>query len=205
MLDFEKQFYNEKIEFIAGCDEAGRGPLAGPVVCAAVVFPKDFCNEEINDSKQLSDKKRRELFNLIIKHACAYSIQIIPVEKIDEINILESSRLGMTLAVKDLNHKVDLVLTDCMKLHEVKDKPVIDIIKGDAKALCIAAASILAKVTRDNIMEELDEKYPMYGFKENKGYGTKSHMDALEKYGPVKGLHRFSYKPIQKFLQVKLF
>ena len=204
MLDFEKKYYSKDINFIAGCDEAGRGPIAGPVVCAAVIFPKDFTSNEINDSKQLSKKKREELFNFILEHALAYNIQIIDAKTIDEINILEASRLGMTRAVQNLNHQVDLIITDYMKLYDF-DVPVIDLVKGDAKAMCVAAASILAKVTRDNIMDELDKQYPNYHFAKTKGYPTKESIDAVMEFGPIEGVHRFSYKPVQKALEIKLF
>ena len=204
MLDFEKKYYSKDINFIAGCDEAGRGPIAGPVVCAAVIFPKDFTSNEINDSKQLSKKKREELFNFILEHALAYNIQIIDAKTIDEINILEASRLGMARAVKNLNHQVDLIITDYMKLYDF-DVPVIDLVKGDAKAMCVAAASILAKVTRDNIMDELDKQYPNYHFAKTKGYPTKESIDAVMEFGPIEGVHRFSYKPVQKALEIKLF
>lgn len=204
MLDFEKKYYSKDINFIAGCDEAGRGPIAGPVVCAAVIFPKDFTSNEINDSKQLSKKKREELFNFILEHALAYNIQIIDAKTIDEINILEASRLGMARAVKNLNHQVDLIITDYMKLYDF-DVPVIDLVKGDAKAMCVAAASILAKVTRDNIMDELDKQYPNYHFAKTKGYPTKESLDAVMEFGPIEGVHRFSYKPVQKALEIKLF
>ena len=204
MLDFEKQYYSKDINYIAGADEAGRGPIAGPVVCAAVIFPKDYVNEDINDSKQLSEKKREELYKIILEHALAYNVQIISPETIDEINILEASRLGMTLAIQNLNHKVDLIITDYMKLRGF-DVEVIDLVKGDAKAMCVAAASILAKVTRDRIMNDLDKDYPNYHFGKTKGYPTKESIDALEKYGPIKGIHRFSYKPVLKTLEIKLF
>ena len=204
MLDFEKNYYSKDINFIAGCDEAGRGPIAGPVVCAAVIFPKDFTSNEINDSKQLSKKKREELFNFILEHALAYNIQIIDAKTIDEINILEASRLGMAKAVKNLNHQVDLIITDYMKLYDF-NVPVIDLVKGDAKAMCVAAASILAKVTRDNIMDELDKQYPNYHFAKTKGYPTKESIDAVMEFGPIEGVHRFSYKPVQKALEIKLF
>ena len=131
-------------------------------------------------------------------------MQIISPETIDEINILEASRLGMTLAIQNLNHKVDLIITDYMKLRGF-DVEVIDLVKGDAKAMCVAAASILAKVTRDRIMNDLDKDYPNYHFGKTKGYPTKESIEALEKYGPIKGIHRFSYKPVLKTLEIKLF
>ena len=192
MLHYEKDYYTNEIEFIAGCDEAGRGPLAGPVVCAAVIMPKDFQNEVVNDSKQLTDKKRR--------------VVEVSADKIDEINIYEASRLGMELALRNLKHRYDMVLTDCMPLlHEIV--PVEAIVKGDAKSFNIACASILAKVTRDNIMIELDKKYPEYQFAKHKGYGTKIHLEALEKYGAIEHIHRKTYGPVKnlKIKQLTLF
>ena len=194
-LDFEQDYYSDSINFIVGCDEAGRGPLAGPVVAAAVIFPRAYINKNINDSKQLTSKKREELFNEINENALAVGIGIVDAPTIDEINIYEASRLAMKLAIEDMHHQYDLVLTDYMPIKGLEVE-VIPIVKGDAKAQCIAAASIIAKVTRDHMMDELDEKYPEYGFKKHKGYGTKQHLDALEKYGAIKGIHRFSYKPV---------
>lgn len=203
MLTFEKEFFEQGYQLIVGCDEAGRGPLAGPVVAAACILPSDYHNEEINDSKKLTDKKRRELFEEIQTHAIAFGIGIVNAEMIDEINIYQASRLAMNIAIHNMAHQFDLILTDAMPLfgYEV---PVIDIIKGDAKAQCIAAASILAKVTRDELMESLDEMYPQYGFKNHKGYGTKEHLLALEKYGPIPGIHRYTYGPVQKSLNQQL-
>lgn len=206
MLNYEKDYYNFDIEFIAGCDEAGRGPLAGPVVAAAAIMPKDFINDDINDSKQLTDKKRRKLFEIIKENAIAYAIVAIEADKIDEINIYEASRLAMEMALKRLNHRYDMVLTDCMPLlHEtVKVEPIV---KGDAKSFNIACASILAKVARDDLMLELDKKYPQYGFKNHKGYGTKEHLEALDNYGPIDHIHRKTYAPVKKFFvkQMSLF
>lgn len=195
-LDYQNQFYSDKVNLIVGVDEAGRGPLAGPVVAAAVILPRAYINKDINDSKQLSEKKREELFEIIKKDAIAYGVGIVSSEVIDEINIYEATKVAMKEAINNLKHNYDLILTDAMKLKDF-DVEVIDIIKGDAKALPIAAASIIAKVTRDHMMNELDEKYPQYGFKKHKGYGTKAHLDALNKYGPIKGVHRYSYKPVK--------
>ena len=203
MLDLEKQYYNEKVKYIAGTDEAGRGCLLGPVVASAVIFPSDFFDERINDSKKLSEKQREELFDYIMDNALAVSVCEISPEEIDEINILEASRKAMETCIKNLNHQVDFVLTDAVKLYQC-DCPNDAIIKGDAKAQCIAAASIIAKVTRDRICYELDKKYPEYNIKNNKGYGTKDHLEALEEFGPVKGLHRFSYKPVKNSLIQKI-
>ena len=205
-LTYQDQFYNDKINLIVGVDEAGRGPLAGPVVAAAVIFARTYINKDINDSKQLSEKKREELFKNIKDNALAIGVGIVSAEKIDEINIYEATKVAMKEAINNLNHDYDLILTDAMKLSNQKVE-VVDIIKGDAKALPIAAASIVAKVTRDHMMDELDKKYPEYGFKKHKGYGTKQHMDALKEHGPIKGVHRFSYKPIYRLSmkQMSLF
>ena len=205
-LTYQEQFYSDKVNLIVGVDEAGRGPLAGPVVAAAVIFPRAYNNIDINDSKQLSEKKREALFDVIKENAIAYGVGIVSAEMIDEINIYEATKVAMKQAINNLKHNYDLILTDAMKLDGF-DVEVIDIIKGDAKALPIAAASIIAKVTRDHMMNELDAKYPEYGFKKHKGYGTKQHMEALKKYGPIKGIHRFSYKPVEQSLhpQMSLF
>lgn len=205
-LDYQNQFYSDSINLIVGVDEAGRGPLAGPVVAAAVIFPRAYINKDINDSKQLSEKKREELFDVIKKDAIAVGVGIVDAETIDRINIYEATKVAMKQAINNLKHDFDLILTDAMKLKNFK-VPVIDIIKGDAKALPIAAASIIAKVTRDHIMKDLAKKYPEYGFEVHKGYGTKKHLEALDKYGPIKSIHRFSYKPVYRCAhkQISLF
>lgn len=195
MLDFEKAFYTDKIIYIGGCDEAGRGPLAGPMVASCVVFPRDYTNPEIKDSKKLSEKQRERLFEVIKKEAISYSIIIYDAQKIDELNVHLANRLILEEAVNSLSVKPHLVLVDAMNLE--LDIPLIPLIKGDDKALCIAAASILAKVTRDRIMVSLDKIYPGYGFSEHKGYYCQIHLDALNMFGPIKGVHRFSYKPIK--------
>ena len=194
-LTYQEQFYSDDVKLIVGVDEAGRGPLAGPVVAAAVIFARTYINKEINDSKQLSERRREELFKAIQDNALAIGVGIVDAETIDRINIYEATKVAMKEAIKNLNHDYDLILTDAMKL-EGQKVPVIDIIKGDAKALPIAAASIIAKVTRDHMMNELAKQYPQYGFDVHKGYGTKKHMDAIKKYGPIKSVHRFSYKPV---------
>ena len=198
-LTYQDQFYSDKVHLIVGTDEAGRGPLAGPVVAAAVILPEDYQNDLINDSKQLSEKQREALFFEIKEHAIAIGVGIVSADEIDQINIYESARKAMKLAIADMKHKFDLILTDCMKLPGY-DVPVIDIVKGDAKALPIAAASIIAKVTRDEMMDELDKEYPNYKFSKNKGYGTKDHMNALKKYGPIEHIHRKTFKPVEKIL-----
>jgi len=202
-LDYEQQFYNDKIEFIAGTDEAGRGCLLGPVFAAAVILPKDFSCDLINDSKQLSEKQREKAFGIIIDNAIAYGIVSIEPEEIDKINILEASRKAMTLALGKINHRIDLILTDCMKLKNQQCE-VIDLVHGDALSQNIAAASILAKVSRDNWCKEIDSKYPNYHISKNKGYGTKDHLEALKKFGPIEGLHRFSYAPVKQSLVKKI-
>ena len=206
MLDYEKPLYQTGYKLIVGCDEAGRGPLCGPVVCAACIMEENYINDEINDSKKLTDKKRRELFDVIISHAISYAIVAISPQEIDKINIYEASRKGMQDAIDLLKVKPDYILTDAMPLLKFKDIPQEAIIKGDAKSINIAAASILAKVTRDNILLEYDKKYPQYQFAKHKGYPTKLHLELLEKYGPIKEIYRFSYKPVQKFNyeQIKL-
>jgi len=196
-LDYQDQFYSKKVKLIVGVDEAGRGPLAGPVVAAACILSRAYINNDINDSKQLSEKKREELFEVIKKDCIAYGVGIVSAEEIDKINIYEATKKAMKEAIVNLKHEFDLILTDAMPLKGF-DVEVVPIIKGDAKALPIAAASIIAKVTRDHMMDELAKKYPEYGFDKHKGYGTKKHMDALKKFGPIKGVHRFSYKPVVK-------
>ena len=208
MLTFEDDFYlngykNKKISFIAGSDEAGRGPLCGPVVAGAVMLPSTYFNNDINDSKKLSAKKREQLYIEITSNAIAYGIGIVPPSKIDEINIYNASRLAMELALAKLNHQVDLILTDYMPLR-FNDVPVIPLVKGDAKARCIAAASILAKVTRDKIMEEYNKKYPEYEFDKHKGYPTKRHLEILKDKGIIKGFYRESYGPIKELLGLDL-
>ena len=203
MLDFENKYYNKEINFICGCDEAGRGCLCGPVVAAAVILPKDYSNELVNDSKQLTPKQRETLFLDIIKNALSYGIGYINSVTIDKINIYEASRQAMIKAINNLNYKCDLILTDAMPINSLNTK-VIPIIKGDAKCKCIAAASIIAKVCRDHYMLAMALKYPQYNLDKNKGYGTKTHLEALEKYGPIPKFHRFTYAPI-KNRQLKLF
>lgn len=204
MLDYEKDIYLKGFEYIAGCDEAGRGPLCGPVVAAAVILPKDYHNEKINDSKKLTEKVREELFIEIKEHALSYAIAIIEPKVIDEINIYEASRTGMIKALNELKIKPDFILTDAMPLYDFFEIPKEALIKGDAKAQCIAAASILAKVTRDHIMEEYDKIYPQYKLKKHKGYPTKEHLKLLDEYGPIEEIYRFSYAPLKKFIKEKL-
>ena len=199
MLDFEEQFYNEKIKVIVGVDEAGRGPLCGPVVAAACILPHTYINEKINDSKKLSEKKREQLYDEIINNALSYGVGIVDSKRIDEINIYEATKEAMHLAILQLKVDYDLILTDAMKLKDEK-VDVIDIIKGDAKCQCIAAASIIAKVTRDRILLDMDQKHPEYGFKSHKGYGTKKHVEAIKEHGIIDGFYRETYEPIKSLL-----
>jgi len=195
-LELDEQYIKEGYRFIVGTDEAGRGCLLGPVFAAAVILPIGFHNDLINDSKKLSEKQREKAFEIIKENAVAYAISSIDPETIDEVNILNASRMAMQDAISKLNHEFDLILTDCMKMKGY-NVPVIDLVHGDALSQSIAAASILAKVSRDHLCVELDKKYPEYNIKKNKGYGTKDHLEALKKYGPVKHLHRFSYAPVK--------
>jgi len=188
---FDKKYFTKKIKYIAGVDEAGRGPLAGPVVAAAVIFNKRTNIKGINDSKQLSENQRENLYTKIISSALAYSVSIVEHEMIDEINILNASMLAMKQAVQNLNIKPDLVLVDGNRAFE-SEIPVIPIIKGDTKSFSIAAASILAKVTRDRLMKNLAVEYPIYLWEQNKGYPTKQHREIIKVVGPSP-LHRKSF------------
>lgn len=196
MLEYESELYKEGIKLIAGIDEVGRGPLYGPVVAACVVMPPNFYFKEINDSKKLSEKKREELYKLILDSAIGVGIGIISSERIDEINIYEATKEAMYKAVDNCLEKTDIeyILIDAMKLDKLKI-PYKAIIKGDSKSESIACASIVAKVTRDRMLIEDDKLYPEYDFKNNKGYGTKKHIEALKKYGALKQ-HRKTYKPV---------
>lgn len=200
MKEFENELYNNEINFIAGIDEVGRGPLVGPVVTAAVILPKDFYDERINDSKKLTEKKRELLYDVIMENALSVGIGISSPEVIDEINILNATKKAMIEAINNLSIKPEHLLIDAVKLDI--DIPQTSIIKGDAKSQSIASASIIAKVTRDRMMVELDKKYPMYDFKHNKGYGTKKHIEALYKYGPLKE-HRKSFAPVSELTNEK--
>ena len=201
-LDYEQQYYSKEIKYIAGCDEAGRGCLLGPVVAGAVILPKDFKCDLINDSKQLTEKQREEAYQIIKENAIAWAVAEVSPQEIDQINILNASRKAMVMALEKLNHKYDMILTDAVKM--ATDLPFEAIIHGDAKAMCIAAASIMAKVTRDHICYELDKKYPQYEIAKHKGYGTKLHLEKLHEFGPVKGLHRYSYAPVKALFIEKI-
>ncbi|MBE6020920.1 MAG: ribonuclease HII [Clostridiales bacterium] len=191
MKVYENELYSKGIKYAAGIDEVGRGPLAGPVVAAAVILPPDFDVLGINDSKKLSEKKREELFEVIKERAVAYSFGVVDNEVIDEINILEATKKAMKMAVESLEIKPEHLLIDAVKLQDV-DLPQTAIIKGDEKSISVAAASILAKVTRDRMMVEYAEEYTHYAFEKNKGYGTKAHYEGIEKAG-ICPIHRKTF------------
>lgn len=188
----EEEIYNAGVEKICGIDEAGRGPLAGPVVVAAVIMPRESFIEGVNDSKKVSEKKRETLYEQIINEAIAWGVGIIDQKEIDEINILNATKKGLTMAIKELKVKPDRIIVDALDRIDTLGIPYTPIIKGDAKCYSIAAASIIAKVTRDRIMRQWDEIYPMYGFEKHKGYGTAMHMQAIREYG-LCPLHRRSF------------
>ncbi len=190
MLQFEKEYISQGKRFVAGIDEAGRGPLAGPVVVASVIMPMDNIIEGINDSKKLSEKKRNLLFEKIKEVAIAYHIEVVDEKVIDEINILNATKLGMKNCIEKLSIVPDVVLIDAVKIDS--DVQTVSIIKGDAKSYSIAAASILAKVHRDNMMLQYDKEYPIYNFAKHKGYGTKVHIDAIKQHG-ICPIHRRTF------------
>lgn len=200
LYENETRLWSLGYNLVAGCDEAGRGPLFGPVVCASVILPHDFKLEGLNDSKKLSEKKREEYFPIIMENALSVGISIISAKEIDEINIYEASRKGMLDAVSKLSIKPDYIITDAMPLDGFTDINHEAIIKGDAKSITIAAASVIAKVTRDHIMYEEDKKYPEYEFCKHKGYPTKKHIELLNKYGIIDG-YRHTYGPVKKYIE----
>lgn len=202
---YEDDLMSKGFKCIAGTDEAGRGPLAGPVVVAACVLPVDYLNPDINDSKQISEKKRNELYEEILSHCISYSVSIIDNNEIDKSNIYKCSQKGMIDCINKLDCNCDAVISDAMPLPGLKQY-VLKLIHGDALSISVAAASIIAKVTRDKIMYEYDKKYPQYDFKNNKGYGTKKHIEAINKYGPTE-IHRKTYAPLKDILreQIKLW
>lgn len=197
MYQYEEKLIREGIQAIAGVDEVGRGPLVGNVVAACVVLPLHYELEGLTDSKKLSEKKRDKFYEILMQDALAVGIGRVSPEKIDEVNIYEATKIAMKMAIDEANHKLKLehVLIDAMPL--ALEIPTTSIIKGDSKSLSIAAASVIAKVTRDREMYALDKIYPMYDFAHNKGYGTKKHLLALEEYGICK-YHRLSYAPVFK-------
>ena len=202
LYEHENELYDKGIKYIGGVDEVGRGPLIGPVVTACVVLPKDFKLEGLTDSKKLTEKKRDLYYDYIINNCIAYAIGEVSASEIDEINIYEASRKAMIIAINKVKEQIDLehVLVDAMPLDI--DIPTTSIIKGDAKSISIAAASVVAKVTRDRMMYELDKKYPQYGFASHKGYPTKKHIEAINKYGLIEG-YRKTYGPVKELLEVK--
>lgn len=193
----ENEVYQAGYRTIAGCDEVGRGPMAGPLVACAVILSKDITIEGLNDSKKLSQKKREALYLEILEKAIEVQVTFIGVDEVDKLNVYQASKKAMTDSVLKMKTKVEYVLTDAMKLNI--NIPFRDIIKGDMKSASIAAASIVAKVTRDKYMEELDKEFPVYGFKNHKGYVTKAHKEAIEKYGICK-YHRKSFKPVMDII-----
>lgn len=196
MSVYEEHYFNEGYELVGGMDEAGRGPFVGPVVAACVILKKDAFIPGLNDSKKLSEKRREELYDEIIKQSISYGIGEVDNETIDEINILSATKMAMGRAVSAMDIKPDFLLIDYVKF-EKTSIPYLPLVKGDSVSVSIAAASILAKVTRDRQLVSLDEEYPQYSFAKNKGYGTKAHIEALEKYGPCP-LHRKTF--IKKYI-----
>lgn len=193
----DKEFFDKGVKYIAGIDEAGRGPLAGPVVVASVILPQDSMIEGINDSKKVSEAKREKLYDLIINEAISYGIGIIYQDEIDEINILQATKKGLTEAIKQMEIKPNIIMVDALSGIDTLGIPYKSIIKGDAKCYSVAAASIVAKVTRDRIMREWDKIYPEYGFASHKGYGTAKHIATIKEFGPCP-IHRRSF--ITKFI-----
>lgn len=200
IYEIEQTLHNQGYEFIVGCDEVGRGPMAGPLVACGVILPRGFKLEGINDSKQLSLKQREKFYDIIMKEAIEVVVKFMDVETVDRLNVYQASKQAMTYCVNNMKTRVDYVVTDAMKLDI--NIPVMDIIKGDAKCAAIAAASIIAKVQRDRYMDELDKEFPEYGFKKHKGYVTKFHKDAILKHG-VTIHHRKSFKPVSDLLYVQ--
>lgn len=192
LKEIESNLYSKGMNYICGIDEAGRGPLAGPVVVASVIMPKDSMIEGVNDSKKISESKREQLYEKIIEEAISYGVGIIDQKEIDEINILNATKKGLTTSLKELTVRPDIILVDALNGIDTLQIPYQSIIKGDAKAYSISAASIIAKVTRDRIMRQWDEIYPQYGFAKHKGYGTAAHIAAIKECG-ICPLHRLSF------------
>ncbi|MBR3199109.1 MAG: ribonuclease HII [Bacilli bacterium] len=196
---YEKELFKQKINIIGGTDEAGRGPLYGPVVAACVVLPKNFKLDGLTDSKKLTEKKRNLYYDYLIENVI-YGIGIVDAKTIDKINIYEASKKAMKIAIEEVRKQIKLeyVLTDAMPID--LDIPVMPIIKGDSKSISIAAASVIAKVTRDKMLYEIDQRYPEYGFKNHKGYPTKKHLEAINKNGLIDG-YRLTYGPIKNYIK----
>lgn len=200
LYKYEKELWNSGINYIGGVDEVGRGPLVGPVVTACVILPKDFVLEGLTDSKKLTEKKRNIFYDYIMDHALSVSVGMMDEKVIDEVNIYEATKLAMYQAINNSKIKPEHVLIDAMKLDKL-EVPSTSIIKGDAKSITIAAASVIAKVTRDRMMIELDKKYPMYGFAKHKGYPTKKHIEALQKYGVLDN-YRMTFHPVMDIKKI---
>lgn len=192
LKQIEEEIYNSGTKCICGIDEAGRGPLAGPVVVAAAIMPRYSMIEGVNDSKKVSEKKREELYEIITNEAIAYGVGIIDQKEIDRINILNATKEGLTMAIKELSVRPDLIIVDALTKIDTDGIAYRSIVKGDAKCYSISVASIIAKVTRDRIMRQWNEIYPVYDFEKNKGYGTAEHIKALKDYGPCQ-IHRKSF------------
>lgn len=192
LKEHEEELRKKGFKYICGIDEAGRGPLAGPVVVASVIMPLDSMIEGVNDSKKVSEKKREKLYELILEEAISYGVGIVGQDEIDDINILNATKKGLTMSLHELTKKPDIIIVDALNHIDTLGIPYESIIKGDAKCYSIAAASIIAKVTRDRIMKEWDKVYPEYGFSKHKGYGTASHIAAIREYGPCQ-LHRKTF------------
>ena len=192
LKQYECELRSKGYKYICGIDEAGRGPLAGPVVVASVIMPENSMIEGVNDSKKVSEKKREKLYDLILSEAISYGVGIIGQDEIDEINILNATKKGLTISLQELTQKPDLIIVDALNNIDTLGTKYESIIKGDAKCYSIGAASIIAKVTRDRIMREWDNIYPQYGFAQHKGYGTKMHMEAIREYG-LTPIHRKSF------------
>ncbi len=199
MLEYEKILWDAGYEFVAGVDEAGRGPLAGPVYAAAVIFPKGLVIDGVNDSKKLTEKKREQLYDVIKENALAYSIVSVDEKEIDKINILNAAMKAFKMALDSLSQKADFALLDGNRAPQM-DIPYEAVVKGDAKVQAIAAASILAKVERDRYITEMDKIYPQYGFAKHKGYPTKDHKEAVAKYGPSP-IHRLTFKGVSEYVK----
>ncbi len=200
LYEYEETLINDGVKLIGGIDEVGRGPLVGPVVAACVILPLNYELPGLNDSKKLTEKRREEFYKILMQDAISIGIGIIDEKIIDEVNIYEATKLAMKDAINNCQIKPEHVLIDAMKLDI--DIPSTSIIKGDAKSLSIAAASVIAKVTRDHMLIELDKTYPMYDFKHNKGYPTKKHVEAIYKYG-ITPFHRKTFSPVKEYLNNK--
>ncbi len=199
LYKYENELWSKGIKYIAGVDEVGRGPLIGPVVTACVILPSDFKLSGLTDSKKLTEKKREDYYEYINEHALSVSIGIKSAQVIDEVNIYQATKLAMYDSIKNSKITPEHVLIDAMKLEELSI-PNTSIIKGDAKSISIAAASVIAKVTRDRMMQDLDKKYPQYGFSSHKGYPTKKHVEALAKYG-ILDEHRKTFRPVVEYVK----